>query len=103
MLISVNENILSKLDKKLIYLKRYQRKLKKKIITQIFLHKILWIYSLYIVSKSYGDKILSEHQSKEVEEIESFAHLHPFGIKPTKFLSRLQYYFIPLYNEKNLG
>ncbi len=60
-------------------------------------------FRLYLLSKSFGEKIISEHQSKEVEEIESFAHLHPFGIKPTKFLSWLQYYFLPLYNEKIWG
>jgi hypothetical protein len=60
-------------------------------------------FRLYLLSKIFGKKIISEHQSKEVEEIESFAHIHPFGFKPTKFLSWLQFYFIPLYNEKIWG
>ena len=60
-------------------------------------------YNMYRISLKFGDKIVSEHQSKEVEEIESFKHLHPFGLRPSKLFSWFQYYAFPLMNEKIWG
>jgi len=58
---------------------------------------------LYKLAKQFGSKIVSEHQSKEIDEIKSFKSQHPFGLKPSKFLSWLLYYYLPIQHEKNWG
>ncbi len=60
-------------------------------------------FLLYKISKKFGKKIISEHQSKEYEEIKSLANNNVFGIKPSKFLSWFQYNFVPIFNEKLFG
>lgn len=58
---------------------------------------------LYKVSKMFGNKIISEHQSKEIDEIRSYSNQHRFGLKPSDFLSWLLYQKIPRYNERVWG
>lgn len=60
-------------------------------------------FLLYKISKKFGKKIISEHQSKEIEEIKSLAKDNIFGIKPSKFLSWFQYNFVPIFNEILFG
>jgi glycosyltransferase involved in cell wall biosynthesis len=60
-------------------------------------------YNLYKISKIYGNKLISEHQSKEIDELKSFKDEYQFGIKPSKFLSWFQYYFYPIINESFFG
>jgi hypothetical protein len=60
-------------------------------------------YGLYRIAKKFGKKIVSEHQSKELEEINSSAKNNVFGIAPSKFLSWLLYNFLPVFNEKLYG
>jgi hypothetical protein len=35
---------------------------------------------LYTIAKQFGSKRVSEHQSKEIDEIKSFKSQHPFGL-----------------------
>lgn len=58
---------------------------------------------LYQISRQYGSKIVSEHQSKEIDEIRSFENQHPFGVRPSKLLSRYLYYWKPIYDERKWG
>lgn len=58
---------------------------------------------LYQIAKKYGNKMVSEHQSKEIDEIKSFENQHLFGIRPSKLLSRYLYYWKPIYNERKWG
>ncbi len=60
-------------------------------------------YGLYRIAKKFGKKIVSEHQSKELEEINSSAKNNLFGIAPSKFLSWFLYNFLPVFNEKLFG
>lgn len=55
------------------------------------------------IANKFGSKIISEHQSKEIDEIKSAAHLNPFGLKPSKLLSWFLYNFSPIYNERIWG
>lgn len=55
------------------------------------------------IALKYGNKIVSEHQSKEIDEIKSAAHLNRFGLKPSKLISWFLYNAYPLYNEKKWG
>lgn len=58
---------------------------------------------LYQIAKLYGSKIVSEHQSKEIEEIKSFKNQFPFGFKPSKLFSWYLYYWKPIYDERKWG
>ncbi len=60
----------------------------------------LWFLKLV---KKYGDKIVIEHQSKELDEIKSLMPENLFGFKPSTFLSWLQYSVWPYYNEILFG
>jgi hypothetical protein len=57
-------------------------------------------YVVYLIAKNFGKKIISEHQSKEIDEIKSMVKNNLFGFKPTKLLSWVQFNFIPMFNEK---
>jgi hypothetical protein len=59
--------------------------------------------TLFRFAQYYGDKLVSEHQSKEVVEIMESAGEHPFGLRPSKLLSWLQFLIIPVFNEKTWG
>lgn len=60
----------------------------------------LWFLKLL---KKYGNKIVIEHQSKELDEIKSLMKENIFGFKLSQFLSWLQYSAWPYYNEKYFG
>ncbi len=53
----------------------------------------------YKITKKYGSKIVTEHQSKELSEIATYKKEHVFGLKPSKLLSWIGYYFIPFLRE----
>lgn len=59
--------------------------------------------SLYRMAQRLGRKLISEHQSKEIIEILESKAEHPFGFRPSRFLSWLQFQFLPLYNERRWG
>jgi glycosyltransferase involved in cell wall biosynthesis len=59
--------------------------------------------ALYRMAKRLGRKLVSEHQSKEIIEILEARSEHPFGLRPSKFLSWLQFQFLPLFNERRYG
>jgi glycosyltransferase involved in cell wall biosynthesis len=59
--------------------------------------------ALYRMAKRLGRKLVSEHQSKEIIEILESRNEHPFGLRPSKFLSWLQFQFLPLFNERRYG
>jgi hypothetical protein len=54
-------------------------------------------------TKRYGNKILFEHLSIEEAEIELSSKDNPFGITPSKILSRLEHYWLPVLREKIYG
>jgi hypothetical protein len=58
---------------------------------------------LYFIVKKFGKKIISEHQSKEIIEINESSAANPFNLRPSKFLSWFNYQFIPIFNEKIWG
>jgi hypothetical protein len=58
---------------------------------------------LFKIAKYFGGKIISEHQSKEIEEIKSFNQQYPLGLRPSKFISWYLYYYLPIYNENKWG
>ena len=58
---------------------------------------------LYKIVKSFGCKIVSEHQSKEIDEIKSFNKENTFGLKPSQLLSWYVYSYLPIYNENKWG
>jgi hypothetical protein len=47
----------------------------------------------------YGSKIFLEFQTINTSEIISTYKDNPFGLKPSKFLSWIEFQFLPLYNE----
>ncbi|MBL7810776.1 MAG: hypothetical protein JNL57_01015 [Bacteroidetes bacterium] len=51
----------------------------------------------------YRDKIITEHQTKEIDQIKALLKENPLGIKPGKFLSWMEYSAIPLLNEWVFG
>ena len=51
----------------------------------------------------YGNKTIFEHLCIEEFELKLHAKENPFGIKPSKFLSWLEYNAIPLWREKMYG
>lgn len=55
------------------------------------------------IALGFGDKIVAEHQSKEIDEIKSATNLNPFGFRPSKLLSWYLYNYRPIYNEKKWG
>jgi hypothetical protein len=55
------------------------------------------------IFKEFGNKIIIEHQSKELDEIKSLMVNNKFGLKPSKLLSWFQYSFLPYFNEKYYG
>jgi hypothetical protein len=55
------------------------------------------------IAKKFGNKIVLEHQSKELDEIQSLMVANKFGFKPSKLLSWLQYSFIPYFLEYYFG
>ena len=59
--------------------------------------------ALYRMACRLGPKLISEHQAKEVIEFREAKGQHPFGLRPSKFLSWLQFQFFPLYNEWRWG
>jgi len=58
---------------------------------------------LYKTAKKFGNKIVTEHQSKELEEIKTQSYSNSFGLKPSLFFSWLQYNKIPMFNESFYG
>jgi hypothetical protein len=58
---------------------------------------------LYKLSSRFGGKIVTEHQSKELEEIKTHAINNTFGIRPSKFMSWIQYSISPILNEDYYG
>lgn len=58
---------------------------------------------LYKISRKYGDKVISEHQSKELDEVLSYKEEHKFGLKPSRLLSWLGYFIIPYFSERLYG
>lgn len=60
-------------------------------------------FSLYRFSKKNKGRILSEHISKEIDEYKSFKSEFPFGLKPSKLISYIQYMFLPIFNERMWG
>lgn len=58
---------------------------------------------LYKTAKKFGNKIVSEHQGKEISEILSASGQNPFGFQPSKLISWIQYQLLPLFNEKVWG
>ncbi len=57
-------------------------------------------FELYKFSKKYKNRIISEHQAMEIDEIKSFKNEHPLGLKPSKLISYFLYQFWPIFNEK---
>jgi glycosyltransferase involved in cell wall biosynthesis len=55
------------------------------------------------IGDEFGDKIVSEHQSKELDEIKSGAHLNPFGLKLSNLLSWYLYNYRPIHSERKWG
>ncbi len=60
-------------------------------------------YELYLLSKKFKYKLISEHISKEIIEILSFKNEFKLSLKPSHFLSYFQYQLWPIYNEKLWG
>lgn len=58
---------------------------------------------LFKISKKFGPKIVSEHQSKEIDEIKSYEDQNKFGLSPSKLMSWYLYTFLPIYNENKWG
>jgi len=58
---------------------------------------------LYTIAKKFGGKIVTEHQSKEIQEISLDTQNNSFGIRPSHLLSWIQYKQLPLYLEKKYG
>jgi len=58
---------------------------------------------LFKISKKFGAKIVSEHQSKEIDEIKSHENQNQFGLRPSKLMSWYLYTFLPIYNENKWG
>jgi hypothetical protein len=54
-------------------------------------------------TKNFGYKTLFEHLSIEEAEIELSSNENPFGLRPSKILSRLEYYWLPFWREKLYG
>jgi glycosyltransferase involved in cell wall biosynthesis len=59
--------------------------------------------ALYRLAARLGKKLICEHQAKEIIEILESKDQHPFGLRPSRFLSWLQFQFLPLYNERRWG
>jgi glycosyltransferase involved in cell wall biosynthesis len=59
--------------------------------------------ALYRLATRLGKKLICEHQAKEIIEILESKDQHPFGLRPSRFLSWLQFQFLPLYNERRWG
>jgi len=57
----------------------------------------------YRVSKHFGSKIVTEHQSIEIKEIISLKNQNPFSLNPSRFLSWIQYFLYPIFMEKFYG
>jgi hypothetical protein len=57
----------------------------------------------YKVSKYFGSKIVTEHQSIEIKEIISLKNQNPFSLNPSRFLSWIQYFLYPIFMEKFYG
>lgn len=57
----------------------------------------------YKVSKHFGSKIVTEHQSIEIKEIISLKNQNPFSLNPSRFLSWIQYFLYPIFMEKFYG
>jgi hypothetical protein len=57
----------------------------------------------YKVSKHFGRKIVTEHQSLEIKEIISLKEQNPFSFNPSRFLSWIQYFLYPIIMEKFYG
>lgn len=57
----------------------------------------------YKVSKYFGSKIVTEHQSIEIKEIISLKNQNPFSLNPSRFLSWIQYFLYPIFMEKYYG
>lgn len=56
-------------------------------------------YELYRIAKKFKNRIISEHQSKEIEEIKSLRNEHPISINVSKLISYFLYQFWPICNE----
>jgi glycosyltransferase involved in cell wall biosynthesis len=55
--------------------------------------------SLFRFAIKFGDILVSEHQSKEIIEIRESKREHPFGFKPSVFLSWFNFQLVPLFYE----
>ncbi|MES2618307.1 MAG: hypothetical protein V4613_10530 [Bacteroidota bacterium] len=60
-------------------------------------------FSLYRFSIKNKGRIISEHISKEIDEYKSFKSEFPFGLRPSKLISYIQYMFLPIFNERIWG
>jgi hypothetical protein len=58
---------------------------------------------LYRLVKKFGNKIVMEHQSKELDEIKSYFEKHRFGLRPTLAIDWWLNAFSPLLREKIYG
>ncbi len=56
-------------------------------------------HELYKLAKEFKNRIISEHQSKEIEEIKSLRNEHPISFNVSKIISYFLYQFWPIYNE----
>ncbi len=57
-------------------------------------------FELYKWTKNFKNRIISEHQAKEIDEIKSSKNEHPFGFKPSKLISYFLYQLWPIFNER---
>lgn len=58
---------------------------------------------LFQFVRMYGSKTIFEHLSKELAELKLNAKENPFGLKPSRLLSWLEYSALPIWREKIFG
>lgn len=57
----------------------------------------------YLFISKHKDKIIVEHQTKEIDELMALWNANPFGLRPSHFLSWLEHNVIPCLQEKFYG
>ena len=56
-------------------------------------------FELYKLANKFKNRIISEHQSKEIDEIKSLRNEHPISLNISKLISYFLYQFWPIFNE----
>lgn len=57
----------------------------------------------YLFIRKHKDKVIVEHQTKEIDELMALWNANPFGLRPSLFLSWIEHNVIPCLQEKIYG